>query len=195
MRHPLHAGALPVWCSEAVRLHPMHMHLWAALHFLQLADALHIHALRKVIIGILIYSKVISHCYWLTIRLCGRRNRWKLHFTYSLLACPFTAGIHLLLCSYVLDHICRAPAVEEDIISQRKCHVNAGMPEWEYFSIVWNELFSFFPKAAFPSSPHGWAGPTQLQLHILGPILALQSARRLSSCTIITLETHNHREH
>lgn len=68
--------------------------------------------------------------------------------------------------------------MEEDIISQRKCHVYTSMTKWKCFPIVQNEP-NFFFKATLPSSLEspGLSKPNStMSLSTLHPVLALQSA-------------------
>lgn len=67
--------------------------------------------------------------------------------------------------------------MEEDIISQRKCHVYTSMTKWKCFPIVQNEP-NFFFKATLPSSLEspGLRKPNStMSLSTLHPVLALQS--------------------
>lgn len=180
-----HKASSPCRCLASVVLQSCasasHMHLWAALHFFHLADALHIHALQKANTDVLKYSKVRSHCYWL---MNGRRNHWKLHFTCSLLACPFAAGIHLLSCSYVLDCICRAPTMEEDIISQRKCPVNAGMPEWNISQLCRRSFFFF--QSSFPQQTPWLSKPNSMS------VMHFASHPCPAECSRVVLLYYNH---
>lgn len=58
-----------------------------------------------------------------------------------------TCWYSFAIVNYTPECMCRAPEMEEDIISRRKCHVYTGIAEWKYFAIVQNEhniIFYFF---------------------------------------------------